>query len=122
VAEAAIILAVPGVGVLELAKPLLLGRGTYGATPPTISSAGANVFAPAEDGTTFAASVVACTTGTGDFDGDGLVDFRDFAAFVECFGGPGVIDGVDCRAGDSDFDGDLDLRDYVQLQLRAGAE
>lgn len=54
----------------------------------------------------------------GDLDRDDDVDFTDFAAFQDCFGGaqnPPNPDCVDPVFADSDGDGDVDMSDYVVL-------
>lgn len=57
----------------------------------------------------------ACSEGCGfgDFDGDGAVDLRDFAAFQHCFGAD-ETDFTDDSCGRGDIDGcqDIDLWDY----------
>ena len=52
----------------------------------------------------------------GDFNGDGLVDLTDLAAFDSCLTGPdaGPIDDA-CRPGDFDQDDDIDLPDFAAL-------
>jgi glucosylceramidase len=55
----------------------------------------------------------------GDADGDGAVDFTDFAAFSGCLAGPEQAAGTACRAPfDSDGDTDIDLADYAVFQGR----
>ncbi len=56
-------------------------------------------------------------SGTGDFDGDGDVDFVDFGRWQRCFAGPDgePIDEA-CTPGDFDDDDDIDLLDYSAFQ------
>lgn len=62
--------------------------------------------------------------GSGDFDGEGDVDLRDFFYLHECltnagpglFGGPGGNAGPGCRWADFDADGDVDLVDFRSFQ------
>ena len=56
-------------------------------------------------------------SGTGDFDGDGDVDFVDFGRLQVCFSGSNgePIDEA-CNSGDFDDDGDIDLLDYAAFQ------
>ncbi|MFH0982300.1 MAG: hypothetical protein V2A79_12275 [Planctomycetota bacterium] len=53
--------------------------------------------------------------GDGDFDKDGDVDLKDFAAFQVCFGSTGHL--PTCSAGDFNGDGDVDLGDYHAFNL-----
>lgn len=64
--------------------------------------------------------------GTGDEDGNGRTDMRDVLAFQMCFSGPAGEDewnapDADCLdAFDFDFDGDVDVSDYICLGDRLG--
>jgi hypothetical protein len=52
----------------------------------------------------------------GDADGDGDVDLSDYAAFLDCYNGPGAAPAqADCDALDFDADGDVDLSDYGEI-------
>ncbi len=51
----------------------------------------------------------------GDMDGDGDVDMNDYPLWADCFHGPNVTVGSECRAADADGDGDVDLRDFQLL-------
>ncbi len=54
--------------------------------------------------------------GTGDWDGDGDVDFVDTGHFQLCFRGPGmVLPDPACAAEDLDGDGDVDLEDWIRF-------
>ncbi|MBI5864662.1 MAG: family 10 glycosylhydrolase [Planctomycetes bacterium] len=59
----------------------------------------------------------------GDMDGDGDVDFADFAQFVFCLSGPDIDypPGQFCLDGDSDADFDVDMADFMQLQRSYGS-
>lgn len=50
-----------------------------------------------------------------DFDGDGDVDQRDFAAFQACFNGPNVHAASGCGMFDTEADGDVDTADWVKF-------
>ncbi len=52
----------------------------------------------------------------GDMDGDGDLDLGDFAAFLNCFTGPGGTGGLGCDAGDVDGDTDIDKADFAVIQ------
>jgi hypothetical protein len=56
----------------------------------------------------------------GDLDGDGVVDFADFVAFVGCFAGPNVGIPGGCEDADLDLDADVDLADFAAFQLNYG--
>ncbi len=56
-----------------------------------------------------------CTV-VGDLDGDGDVDFDDYAIFEDCLTGPGVPPQTGCENADLDFDGDVDLADFAEFQ------
>ncbi len=53
-----------------------------------------------------------CAPIADDFDGDGDVDFADFAEFQRCAGLP-TFDAACATAFDADCDGDVDLDDYA---------
>ncbi|MCH7849699.1 MAG: hypothetical protein IIB53_15230, partial [Planctomycetes bacterium] len=59
--------------------------------------------------------------GNGDFDGDGILNLADFAAFQRCFTGSsaGSITSV-CAPGDRDLDNDIDLDDWAHFLPRFG--
>ena len=60
----------------------------------------------------------------GDIDGDGVVGFEDFRLLAPCMAGPGVTDApdgcdpVDFVNSDLDGDGDADLEDFTELEVR----
>lgn len=49
-----------------------------------------------------------------DISGDSRVSIADVKPFTNCMKGPGVPAWGTCRAADLDFDGDVDLRDFVR--------
>jgi len=53
----------------------------------------------------------------GDSDGDGDVDLDDYAAFVDCMGGPDSEIEPECDFADFDSDGDADLKDYAAFSV-----
>jgi len=53
----------------------------------------------------------------GDFNGDGYVDTDDFALWADCFLGPDVEYATGCEPGDADYDIDVDLLDFADVQL-----
>ena len=53
--------------------------------------------------------------GTGDFDGDGDVDLKDFASLSNCFTGAGGTAPVGCAEGDFDLDQDVDADDFAEF-------
>lgn len=57
-----------------------------------------------------------------DLDGDGDVDFNDFALFQFCMQGPGssYTPGHFCLDGDADQDNDVDLHDFASFQQGFG--
>jgi len=58
-----------------------------------------------------------------DYDGDRDVDLTDLAAWPDCMTGPGPADlGSGCEAFDTDFDADVDLRDFGYFQRVYGAD
>ena len=55
-----------------------------------------------------------CAEPSADFDGDGVVDLRDFAAFQNCFTGEAPTEcGDGCSLFDLDPDDDIDLSDFT---------
>jgi hypothetical protein len=71
----------------------------------------------ADDCITFAdRGLVLAHIGRGDYNRDGFVWYDDFAMFVDCLTGPGIAAVSQCRQGDFDFDGDLDLEDATAMQ------
>jgi len=52
----------------------------------------------------------------GDFDGNRRVDLADLSELANCMMGPNVVIGPDCRAGDGNQDGDVDLGDAAAFQ------
>jgi|GEM_PF-3573070 len=62
---------------------------------------------------------IRCQAATGDYDGNGVIDQADFAAFGACMVGP-LIDGVSepCRVFDFNSSNTIDLRDGQSLQRR----
>ncbi len=62
----------------------------------------------------------------GDVNGDGVVGFEDFRLLAPCMAGPGVADPpdgcdpVDFVNSDLDGDGDADLDDFTELEVRIG--
>jgi hypothetical protein len=61
----------------------------------------------------FRVTGIRCSWATGDGNGDGIVDLRDFASMSDCLAGPAVAipTGV-CETFDFDADGHVDLSDY----------
>ncbi len=59
--------------------------------------------------------------GLGDYNCDGVVDLSDYAAWGSCFAGPdaGPYD-AGCEAFDAEYDGDVDLLDFVVFQWLFG--
>ena len=57
----------------------------------------------------------------GDMDGDDRVSLNDYAAWRRTMTGPVANDSPGaCRITDADLDGDVDLADFVVLQMRFG--
>lgn len=50
-----------------------------------------------------------------DFDGDRIVDLGDYSEMNACIDGPDMDAGASCSRGDSDSDGDVDLRDVSEF-------
>ncbi len=54
----------------------------------------------------------------GDWNEDGFIDLADYVEFMMCDGGPSEGTGdPECEAFDFDADGDVDLRDFGELQI-----
>lgn len=51
----------------------------------------------------------------GDYDGNGVLDLADHAAFTDCMDGPGTPAASGCSVFDFDADTDVDLADYEKL-------
>ncbi len=54
----------------------------------------------------------------GDCDGDGSIDLVDYETLELCLLGPDAAQAVGCSCVDFDADGDNDLADFAELQLR----
>jgi hypothetical protein len=58
----------------------------------------------------------------GDLNRDGNVDRDDYEVFAGCVSGPGVpYSDPDCQGADFNDDGDVDLSDFGELQMRLGS-
>jgi hypothetical protein len=51
-----------------------------------------------------------------DGNGDGVVDLADFAHFALCLRGPVAETPLNCTCMDADYDGDVDLQDFLTVQ------
>jgi len=51
----------------------------------------------------------------GDYDGNRIIDLDDYQNLNDCLAGPEADAGEACRRGDSDSDGDVDLRDASEF-------
>ena len=61
----------------------------------------------------FHVTAIRCSLATGDGNGDGVVDLRDFASMADCLAGPAVAIPIGvCDTFDFDADGHVDLSDY----------
>ncbi len=90
---------------ISLTAPSSAGTYYYGACVASVSGETdtGNNCSPA-----VAVTVAAIATGTGDFNGDGTVDFADFFEFVDAFGG------TDARF-DLNGDGTVDFSDFFEF-------
>lgn len=66
------------------------------------------------------AGALARADGSGDYNGDGIVDAADFAELHGCMLGPGVVIAAACNAFDFDGDVDVDLSDVAAFQIVFG--
>ncbi len=55
---------------------------------------------------------------SGDADGNGIVNVDDYAEYNACLQGPNFGTGDGCECFDFDIDGDIDLRDYAEFQMK----
>ncbi|HEY3260226.1 MAG TPA: hypothetical protein VGJ95_08145, partial [Pseudonocardiaceae bacterium] len=53
---------------------------------------------------------------TGDCNGDGHIDYLDYASFPGCMSGPSASPGAECDCHDIDVDEHVSLRDFAGLQ------
>lgn len=101
-------------------------EGPYPAYDARISWLGRAWNIPCENAWDYIRYGVVPVDGSGDYDSDGVASLSDFYFVQECLsnqrlginGGPGNDAGPGCRFADFDSDGDTDLLDFAEFQIR----